>query len=222
MKEKKTVIFDMDGVLFDTERLCMDAWSVAAREQGIEGMEKVSILCIGQNANDTKALVLEHLGADFPYDAFRKRVSECVWEQLKQNGVPVKKGVRELLAYLKENGYQIGLASSSRREAVQYHLTDTNLTEYFSVTVTGDLVEHSKPLPDIYLLACEEMGVKPEAAYAIEDSPNGIRSAYAAGMMPIMVPDMVMPDDEMEQMSFRIFNDLSEVRKFFEAEEQAG
>ena len=170
--------------------------------------------CIGRNANDTKALVLQHFGQDFPYEEFRGRVSDWFWQEIERDGIPVKKGVRELLAFLKENKWTVGLASSSKRESVEAHLKRSGILEYFSEIITGDMVEHSKPQPDIYLLACDKLGVKPQEAYAIEDSPNGIRSAYAAGMKPIMVPDMIAPDEEMERMSFRIFKDLLEVRDF--------
>lgn len=216
----KAVVFDMDGVLFDTEKLCRAGWTALAKEQGIEDMEEVFMQCVGRNANDTKALVLNHYGQDFPYDTFRQRSSEWFWEQIEQKGVPVKPGVRELLSYLKEAGYHIGLASSTRRESVISHLTHTGILEYFSVIVTGDMVEHSKPQPDIYLLACDKMQVAPEEAYAIEDSPNGIRAAYAAGMKPVMVPDLIAPDEEMRSLSFRIFENLSEVRDFLRGQER--
>lgn len=214
----KAVVFDMDGVLFDTERLCMKGWSAVAREQGIAGIEEVSMRCIGLNANDSRALVLDHYGQDFPYDAFRGKVSEWMWKQIAKEGVPVKKGVRELLKYLREAGILTGLASSSRRESVTGYLEMTGLLSYFPVIVTGDMVEHSKPLPDIYLLACKELGTEPGETYAIEDSVNGIRSAHAAGMKPLMVPDLVAPDAEMERLSYRIFGDLLAVRDFCMAE----
>lgn len=217
MKTQKAVIFDMDGVLFDTERLCKKAWCLVAREQGIRDIEKVSEQCIGRNANDTKDLVMKYYGPDFAYDAFRERVSEWVWDHHKRYGVPVKKGVRELLDYLQGSEYRIGLASSSRREAVLSHLTGTGLLPFFPVIVTGDMVKHSKPRPDIYLLACREAGVEPRDACAIEDSPNGIRAAHAAGMKPIMVPDMVAPDEETGRMCCRIFEDLLGVRDFLKS-----
>lgn len=210
----KAIIFDMDGVLFDTEKLCRDSWIMLAQEQGIVDMEEVFLQCVGRNLNDTRTLILNHYGQDFPYDTFRQRASAWFWEQVEKDGVPVKTGVYELLNYLKEEGYGIGLASSSRRESVIRHLTSTGILEYFSVIVTGDMVEHSKPQPDIYLLACEEMKVAPQDAYAIEDSFNGIRAAYAAGMKPIMVPDLISPDEEMEELSFGIFENLLEVKHF--------
>lgn len=217
---EKAVVFDMDGVLFDTEALCMKGWSIIAREEKIEGMEQVSLQCIGLNANDTKALVLAHYGEEFPYEAFRHRVSDWVGHSLDIDGVPVKTGVRELLAFLQTAGYKIGLASSSRREVVVSHLTRTGLLSYFPVIVTGDMVEHSKPLPDIYLLACKQLQVNPADAYAIEDSPNGIRSAHEAGMHPFMVPDLVPADEEMRCLSDHVFTDLLEVRDYLQQKDR--
>ena len=126
----------------------------------------------------------------------------------------MKTGVREILNFLQEAGYKIGLASSTKYESVIHHLETTGIREYFSVIVTGNMVEHSKPQPDIYLLACEKLGVKPDEAYAIEDSPNGIRAAHRAGMKPIMVPDMIKPDEEMKELSYQIFENLIEVKDF--------
>lgn len=208
----------MDGVLFDTESLCKRAWSQVAAERGIRDMEEVSLRCIGLNANDTRALVLNHYGQDFPYDEFRGKVSEWMEDTMQREGVPVKCGARELLDFLENAGCRVGLASSSRRAVVESHLERTGLRPFFSVIVTGDMVEHSKPLPDIYLLACDRLGARPEEVFAIEDSPNGIRSAYAAGMKALMVPDLLAPDGETRQLSYRIFGNLLEVRDYLETE----
>lgn len=210
----KALVFDMDGVLFDTERLCMDSWIEIARRQGILGMEEVFPLCIGLNNNDTKALVLDHYGKDFPFEEFIKETSAWFHAYVEEKGLPVKEGVRDILVYLKENGWKVGLASSTRYQSIVAHLERTGLSEYFSVIVAGDMVEHSKPQPDIYLMACKELGVEPAQAYAIEDSPNGIRAAYRAGMKPLMVPDMIVPDAEMKELSYRIFEDLAKVQEF--------
>jgi len=207
----KAVIFDMDGVLFDTERLCMESWCVLAKEQGIPDMEIVFPKCIGRNAADTEEIVTDYYGEGFDYDTFRKKASDWFWQYIKNNGLPIKTGVKEILAYLKQEGYAVGLASSTRYSSVVNHLEEAGIKDYFSVIVTGDMVEHSKPKPDIYLLACEKLGVEPAKAYAVEDSYNGIRSAHAAGMKPVMVPDLLEPDEEMESLSFLICKDLLEV-----------
>ena len=127
----------------------------------------------------------------------------------------MKLGVNKILAYLKQSGTPIGLASSSKYSSIISHLKEANIIDYFDVIVAGDMIEHSKPKPDIYILACNKLGVDPKDTYAIEDSPNGIRSAHAAGMRPIMVPDLVKPDAEMEELSYLICKDLMEVMQFF-------
>lgn len=213
------VIFDMDGVLFDTERLCQDSWLAVAEENGLPGMEEIFPKCIGLNANDSRRIVMEAYGEDFDYEGFRGQASVWFWDYIEKNGLPVKPGVKELLAWLREKEWPVGLASSTRRSSVLNHLEQAGIKDYFKVIITGDMVEHSKPQPDIYLLACRELGVEPEQAYAIEDSPNGIRSAYAAGMCPLMVPDMIAPDEEMSKLSAEIFGDLKDVLKFFKTVE---
>ncbi len=210
----KTVIFDMDGVLFDTERLCMDSWVAVTKEMGLSGMEEIFPKCIGCNAKGSERFVLEAYGESFDYEGFRKRASAWFWDRIEKNGLPVKPGAEEILRSLKEDGWAIGLASSTRQSTVLNHLEHAGLREYFSAVVTGDMVEHGKPNPEIYLLACGALSAKPPQTYAIEDSPNGIRAAHAAGMMPLMVPDILAPDEEMRKLSVEIFEDLFEVSEY--------
>ena len=213
---KNTVVFDMDGVLFDTERLCQDSWLAVAEENGLPGMEEIFPQCIGLNANDSRRIVMNAYREDFDYEGFREQASVWFWDYIEKNGLPMKPGVRELLDWLKETGWTVGLASSTRRSSVLNHLEQAGIRDYFSTVITGDMVEHSKPQPDIYLMACRELGADPKEAYAIEDSPNGIRSAHAAGMTPLMVPDMIAPDEEMRRLSSCIFKDLFEVMEYFD------
>ncbi len=210
----RAVIFDMDGVLFDTERLCMDSWTAVAGERGIPDMEVFFPRCIGRNLTDTRALFYEFYGESYDYEAFRKQASAWFHGYIEQNGAPVKEGVEELLSYLRGNGYRIGLASSTSRPSVEDLLERAGIRDYFQDLTTGDMVEHSKPLPDIYLLACDRLGVEPVQAMAVEDSPNGIRAAHAAGMIPVMVPDLIAPDQEMRDKSALICRDLLEVMEY--------
>ena len=216
----KAVVFDMDGVLFDTERLCMEAWVTVARGRGIHDMEQVFPNCIGRSAADDEKVIKDHYGQDFDYEGFRKEASEEFWRVIEEKGRPQKKGVTELLAYLREDGWKVGLASSTNRASVLRHLEDAGIREAFTQVIGGDEIKHSKPEPDIYLQACRELGTPPEETYAIEDSHNGSRSAYRAGMKPIMVPDMLPPTEEMEQLSIAILPDLLEVLKFFQGRKE--
>lgn len=212
----KAVVFDMDGVLFDTERLSMESWRAAAVQMGLGDLEKGIYGCIGLNRTDCKIYLEETYGKDFPYEAFRKETSKLFARRVEKEGLPIMKGARELLQWLAGRRVKIALASSTSTPAVKSHLERAGFTDYFQEIVGGDMVEHSKPLPDIYLKACSLLDVEPGEAAAIEDSPNGIRSAHAAGMLPVMVPDMVEPTEEIRAMLYGNCRDLFEVRRFLE------
>lgn len=215
----KAVVFDMDGVIFDSERLVLEGWLKVAEKYGIEGIEEVFGRCIGVNEQTTRQIVLEHYGEDFPYEAYRKETSALFHERYGNGNLPLKPGVRELLSYLKEKGYPVGLASSTRQAVVEQELRDAGLMPYFDQLVCGDMIKKSKPEPDIYLKACEKLDVEPRMAVAVEDSYNGIRSAKRAGMTPVMVPDMVLPDEEMRSLAHKICKDLFEVKNWISAAE---
>lgn len=214
---EKTVVFDMDGVIFDSEGLVLSSWKFIGEKYGYPDIEEVFRRCIGTNKAETKRIVFEHYGDAFPYDKFRVEASALFQEKTKEKGVPVKRGARELLSYLKVNGFQIGLASSTRLAVVEMELEQAGLLPFFQVLVGGDMVEHSKPHPEIYQRACEKLRISPAQAYAIEDSYNGVRSAHAAGMQVFMVPDMLPPDDEMKKLTAEIFPSLMGVLGFFQS-----
>ena len=211
-----SVVFDMDGTIFDTERLILDCWEQVGERHGIPGIREVFIRCIGTNSSRTQEIVYEHYGKDFPYEKFSGESSVLFHEIADTEGIPVKPGAAELLKYLSENKVPLGLASSTRLAVVTQELQAAGLYDYFQVVVGGDLLKNSKPAPDIYLMTCGRMGVVPENTYAIEDSYNGIRSAHSAGMRPIMVPDLLPATEEMRDLSVAVFADLFEVKTYFE------
>lgn len=213
----EAVIFDMDGVIFDSERLVLEGWQEIAAKYGIEGIEEVLPKCLGVNAQATREIFREHYGQDFPYDEYKKEASALFHSRYGNGKLPLKPGVRELLSYLKDEGYLVGLASSTRQAIVEQEITDAGLMAYFDNLVCGDMLKKSKPEPDIYLKACENLNVEPRMAIAVEDSYNGIRAAKRAGMVPVMVPDMVQPDGEMRNLAHKIFKDLFEVKKWIAA-----
>ncbi len=210
----KAIIFDMDGVLFDTETVCLEAWMEVARKNQLPEMEKVFPKCIGLNVTDTEIVMKDAYGPNIDFPELKRQMSEEFWRYVEQNGQPEKPGIHQILEWLQTSPYKVGLASSTRKASILKHLEDAGIAEYFEVVVSGDMVEHSKPNPDIYLLACREIGVEPSEAYAVEDSYNGIRSAYTAGMKPLMVPDMLPPTDEMREKSVGIFENLNAVLEF--------
>lgn len=212
----KAVIFDMDGILIDSERPILDVYVELGEQKGLAGMEEAVRKCIGTNMQTTRKLMTEYMGSEEAYDLLYKEANEILHAKFPNHSYPLKKGVVELLTFLKENGYIIGLASSTRREVVEEITTNHGIRDYFETLTCGDMVAKSKPEPDIFLKACENVGVVPEEAYAIEDSYNGIRAAYRAGMTPIMVPDMIAPDKEMRELASYIFEDLTAVKAWFQ------
>ena len=207
----QAVVFDMDGVIFDTERLVIEFWKEVAKKHNIPNVEHTCIQCLGTNRVRTREIFLENYGADFPFDLYRAEVTEFFNTHYKGVPLPTKPGVRELLSYLQEQDIKVGLASSTAQHLVRDEIGTAELLPYFQTLVCGDMVEHSKPAPDIFLKACEILNADPTKSIAIEDSFNGIRSAHCAGMTPIMVPDQVQPTDEIRALAFHVMPSLLDV-----------
>lgn len=211
VNDKEAVIFDMDGVIFDSETLVFHCWNVVAEKYGIKNVEEACRECLGINAVETKERFLKRYGEDFPYDEYKREMSEMFHKTAANGGLEVKPGVRELLTFLKEHHYKIALASSTRKAVVESQLTAAGIIDYFDEIICGDMVKKSKPEPDIYLTAAEKIKVSPDKCYAIEDSYNGVRSAYRAGMDVIMVPDMLPANQEMKEICSDILDSLFQV-----------
>lgn len=209
----KAVIFDMDGVLLDSERLYRTHWLETGKYYGIE-QEHMTIICnriAGGSSLHTKEVFAEELGTDFPYEEMRKKVLDSMDAYISVHGIDVKPGIRELLAFLREQNVKIGLATSTEQERATRNLMNANLLCYFDGCMFGDNVMNSKPAPDIYLAACETVGVSPKEAMGVEDSINGIFSCINAGMTAVMVVDLIQPTPEIRQKADHIYESALQI-----------
>lgn len=208
--EIKGVIFDMDGLMFDTEKLLTRFWIEAAREYGFD-MKMEHVLGIRSLAGKFAAPKLQEVfGENFDYSAIRARRIILMNRYIEEHGIEKKKGLDELLIYLRGR-YKTAVATATDYERTEMYLKKTGVFEYFDKIVCGSMVKTSKPEPDIYLKASSELGLAPRECMALEDSPNGILSAYRAGCVPVMVPDLSQPDEPTSAMLFAKVDDLMKV-----------
>jgi HAD superfamily hydrolase (TIGR01509 family) len=206
----KAVVFDMDGLLVDTEVVYREAMLAAALADGLEFPDELFRSLIGLSWPANAEILQGHYGPRFDPEAFKIETVRR-FHDLLHAGVALKAGVLEILDLLDEIGIPRGVATSSGREAVDHHLGGHGLLDRFhAIKAAGDYVR-AKPAPDPYLAAAEALGVPPEHCLALEDSHNGVRAAAAAGMMTIMVPDLLDPTEEMRSLCIRIARDLHEV-----------
>lgn len=206
-------IFDMDGVLFDTEMLYNKAWYASGERFNLDKPTLDIIVngCVGLNHIDTKNYVLTHTYEDFPFDDYMKCVKEIFSEYIARQGVPVKKGVCELLNYLKASGYRTAIASSTSMKSILSHLNSTGLKDKFDAVISGDMVENGKPEPEIYQKAAAAIDYSPCDCFAFEDSYNGIYSACRAGMKTIMIPDLYPSTEEIKPMLYAEYESMVDV-----------
>ena len=207
----KGIIFDMDGVILDSETISDRTWLAAAKERNLEINIDLINQCRGTNKNDTIAIFKKHYGEDFDVEGFLTRTGELFNQIEESEGIPLMHYAKEILEYLKPR-YTLALASSTRGPTVERQLRDAGVIDFFQTRTTGEMVVHSKPNPEIYLMACRSVGLEPSECYAIEDSLNGIKSAYAAGLKPIMVIDKIQPTEEIRKMCVAVFDSLEDLK----------
>lgn len=206
----KAVFFDMDGLMFDTERLCGSLWVKYGPQFGLPmTLEDVGLMR-GRNAADCRAAFLERYGKDAPYDAICNAIHQEFYEMVERD-LPILPGLHELLDHLKSLDIPRAVVSSTRKSQVEHYLQLAGIGSYFDELICGDMVEHSKPNPDIYCLAAKTFGVSPSQCLVLEDSYNGIRAGHAAGCFTVMVPNLDPPTEEMHQLADRIVHSLYDV-----------
>ena len=192
----EAAIFDMDGLLLDTERVCMSIFKEACRAQNVPFLEEVYLSIIGRNSAGIEAVIREGYGPDLDYPALHVEWRDRYNAVVKHQAIPVKDGVVELLTWLKANNVPTAVATSTQKEVAEIKLRLAGLDHFFDNLTTGCEVQRGKPHPEIYLLAAERLKVNPKRCLAFEDSNNGVRAAIAADMLTYQVPDLVQPCQE--------------------------
>lgn len=215
----EAVLFDMDGLMFDTERLSDIVWEQAGKAHGCTiGPEEMALMR-GTNREEGKRAMLAHMGADFPFDLLHEEAHAMMREHLKDS-VPVRPGLHELLNFLEQHGVLMAVASSTAQALVEEYLERAGVRRFFKAVVCGDMVTRSKPAPDIYLEAARCLGVCPERCLVLEDSYNGVRAGAAAGCETLMIPDLSPATDEMRRLTSAVLPSLSDVCNYLEGRTQ--
>ncbi|MCX2895413.1 HAD family phosphatase [Stenotrophomonas lactitubi] len=201
------VIFDMDGLMIDSERVSLACWSEAAEEFGLPLDASFFVRMVGLGDHDSQALLRQQGIEDSMIEAMAARCHD-LYEERTQTGLPLRPGILELLELLTSHAVPRAVATSTRQPRANRKLAATGLLPYFDAVIAGGDVARAKPAPDIYLLAAQRLGKAPERCLALEDSPAGTRAALAAGMTVIQVPDLVHPDEELRALGHRIVGSL--------------
>lgn len=207
----RAVIFDMDGLMFDTERLAKEAWIQVGQELGFQIDERVICQIRGATPAASAAVFEKEFGKAFNYPMAKQKRNLLVERRIDEEGIPVKKGLHNLLCYLKENGIFCAVATSSPENVLKKYLHQAEVEGYFDSLISSDQVRHSKPDPECFLMSAAALGVEPADCLVLEDSANGLRAAHNAGMQSICIPDLALPDQDALASAAGILRDLDEV-----------
>ena len=212
----KAVIFDVDGILLDTERIYMQAWKEAAAEQGYVMPDELLRKTRAVDAKAAAQIFEEEIGNGFSYQKTRPIRVRIAEEIIERESPILKPGVLELLSFLREKGIRLSVASSTKTKTTKEHLQINGIADWFEVIVGGDMITKGKPNPDIFLKAAELLGEAPENCIVVEDSPAGIRAGSAAGMKTVLVPDQAAITQEIIDLSDVQMKSLLEMPAYVE------
>ena len=214
ISECKAIIFDMDGLMIDTERLALKAWQLAGADFGFPISDDIFITMVGRNRRDSDRTLVEIFGSEFPIRAVRDRYRAYQDGWIDEGKLAVKSGLLELLSFLDKISMLKAVATSTEYERAIHKLSLTNLLDHFPIVIAGDQIQKGKPAPDIFLAAAAQLSVLPEGCLVLEDSDAGIQAAYDAGMTPVMIPDMKPPSEKSLTFAHRIFGELGEFHNY--------
>lgn len=212
LKNIKTVIFDMDGVLFDTEKVYLDVWTRVCEKYGYKMTKEIYSKVIATGRENVKRVFKEEFGENIPIEEMYIEKDKELKIELDKN-IPVKDGAYELITYLKNENYNLALATSASKERMQKQLNKSNFKNMFDELVCRDEVKETKPNPEIFLKAADKLGVDPKECIVIEDSLAGIKAAYKGNMIPIHVIDLKEADKAIKKYCYKSFKSLSEIKK---------
>lgn len=207
----KAVIFDMDGLLLDTEKLLVKYWVQAANEMGFPMTREHALYLRSLHRSYAVPYLKEQFGEGFDYIKVRSRRMELMQDYFAQNPLELKKGAVELLDYLKAQGIRSAVCTATDYERAKNYLSQVGIFGRFDKIICAAMVQRGKPSPEIYLYAAEQLGLSPQECMALEDSPNGVKSAAGAGCVTVMVPDLTQPDSELNAMIYAKADSLNDV-----------
>ena len=212
---KKGAIFDMDGLLFDTERLFRDSWVEMAKRFGQVPRSDFPVAVAGTSGAGMREVIRQYYPDVDPF-AFQEGCISHITDILKE-GIPEKPGMREILTSFRAQGIKLAVASSSLRKMILSNLCRAGIDTYFDIVVSGEDVSRGKPAPDIFLLAAQKLGCTPESCYVFEDGINGVRAGIAAGCVTIMVPDLFEPTEDIRINCAGIYPNLQAAQQAIES-----
>ena len=215
--EMKGAIFDMDGLMIDSERVTFECYQERLKDMNLTMDEEFYKTLLGKPIKGIYQRFYDVYGNDFPIQNVIQDVHQLMAERFETEGVPVKKGLVELLHYLKDNNYKTIVATSSNRDRVDKILAQAKITEFFDDSICGDEVTKGKPNPEVFLKSCQKLGVNVDEAIVLEDSEAGIQASYDANIKVICIPDMKYPEKQYEEKTFKILKDLTEVTVYLKS-----
>ena len=213
----KAIIFDMDGLMIDSERVTFECYQERLKDMNLTMDEEFYKTLLWKTIKGIYQRFYDVYGNDFPIDNVIQDVHQLMAERFETEGVPVKKGLVELLHYLKDNNYKTIVATSSNRDRVDKILAQAKITEFFDDSICGDEVTKGKPNPEVFLKSCQKLGVNVDEAIVLEDSEAGIQASYDANIKVICIPDMKYPEKQYEEKTFKILKDLTEVTAYLKS-----
>lgn len=213
----KAIIFDMDGLMIDSERVTFECYQERLKDMNLTMDEEFYKTLLGKPIKGIYQRFYDVYGNDFPIENVIQDVHQLMAEYFETEGVPVKKGLVELLHYLKENNYKTIVATSSNRDRVDKILAQAKITEFFDDSICGDEVTKGKPNPEVFLKSCQKLGVNVDEAIVLEDSEAGIQASYDANIKVICIPDMKYLEKQYEEKTFKILKDLTEVTAYLKS-----